>query len=183
MRLAWDERWHLMCALLECRGLECTGTLIGPKHVVTAAHCVFDINDSHQYVSALNFAAGQNGNLQPYGQTAWATLRVVDQFTQQVRCLWHYRGAVYRLTVLVAVKYLDGVVHSRVATACTVACSDWRACGRRPPGNRKQSKWTHWACYGPRSERCCCFASIVHLERVLVTSVRRCRRMSRLACQ
>ena len=67
-----------------CRGLECTGTLIGPKHVITAAHCVFDINDSHQYVSALNFAAGQNGNLQPYGQAAWATLRVVDQFTQQV---------------------------------------------------------------------------------------------------
>ncbi|KAK9838458.1 hypothetical protein WJX81_000661 [Elliptochloris bilobata] len=65
------------------RGLECTGTLIGPKHVVTAAHCVFDINDSHQYVSALNFAAGQNGNLQPFGQAAWATLRVVDQFTQQ----------------------------------------------------------------------------------------------------
>ena len=66
------------------RGLECTGTLIGPKHVVTAAHCVFDINDSHQYVSALNFAPGQNANLQPYGQAAWATLRVVDQFTQQV---------------------------------------------------------------------------------------------------
>jgi hypothetical protein len=53
--------------------------------VVTAAHCVYDINESHQYVSALNFVAGQNGNLQPFGQAAWATLRVVDQFTQQAR--------------------------------------------------------------------------------------------------
>ena len=99
MRLALSKHWHWngisikqAGACLICRGLECTGTMIGPKHVVTAAHCVFDINDSHQYVSALNFAAGQNGNLQPYGQTAWATLRVVDQFTQQARCLRHWRG-------------------------------------------------------------------------------------------
>ncbi|BDA51220.1 probable glutamyl endopeptidase [Coccomyxa sp. Obi] len=65
------------------RGLECTGTLIGPKHVVTAAHCVYDINDSHQYVASINFAPGQNGNAQPYGQLEWSSVRVLSQFTSQ----------------------------------------------------------------------------------------------------
>ena len=68
--------WH--------RGLECTGTLIGPKHVVTAAHCVYDINDSHQYVASINFAPGQNGNRQPFGQLDWSSVRVLSQFTSQV---------------------------------------------------------------------------------------------------
>ncbi len=72
----------------DCRGLECTGTLIGPKHVVTAAHCVYDINDSHQYVASINFAPGQNGNAEPYGQLEWSSVRVLSQFTSQVRPLF-----------------------------------------------------------------------------------------------
>ena len=68
-----------------CRGLECTGTLIGPKHVVTAAHCVFDINDSRQYVSSLNFAPGEeNQNDLPFGTAQWSSVRVLSQFTSQV---------------------------------------------------------------------------------------------------
>lgn len=68
-----------------CRGLECTGTLIGPKHVVTAAHCVFDINDSRQYVSSLNFAPGESSqNNLPYGTAQWSSVRVLSQFTGQV---------------------------------------------------------------------------------------------------
>ena len=70
-----------------CRGLECTGTLIGPKHVVTAAHCVFDINDSRQYVSSLNFAPGEmSQNSLPFGTAQWSSVRVLSQFTSQV---WH----------------------------------------------------------------------------------------------
>ncbi len=68
------------------RGLECTGTLIGPKHVVTAAHCVFDINDSRQYVSSLNFAPGETSqNNLPFGTAQWSSVRVLSQFTSQVR--------------------------------------------------------------------------------------------------
>ena len=67
------------------RGLECTGTLIGPKHVVTAAHCVFDINDSRQYVSSLNFAPGETSqNNLPFGTAQWSSVRVLSQFTSQV---------------------------------------------------------------------------------------------------
>ncbi len=57
----------------------------GPRHVVTAAHCVFDINASRQYVSSLNFAPGQSGaSTQPYGSVDWASVRVLSQFTSQV---------------------------------------------------------------------------------------------------
>ena len=53
---------------------------------VTAAHCVYDINDSRQYVANLNFAPGEaDENTLPYGSVQWASVRVLSQFTSQVR--------------------------------------------------------------------------------------------------
>ena len=53
---------------------------------VTAAHCVYDINDSHQYVANLNFAPGEaDENTLPYGSVQWSSVRVLSQFTNQVR--------------------------------------------------------------------------------------------------
>lgn len=51
---------------------------------MTAAHCVYDINESKQYVDALDFSAAQNGNTAPYGTVAWDTVRVLSQFTGEV---------------------------------------------------------------------------------------------------
>ena len=53
--------------------------------MVTAAHCVFDINDSLQYVSALDFMPGLNGGTAPYGTIDWKSVRVLSAFTSQVR--------------------------------------------------------------------------------------------------
>ena len=58
--------------------------MIGNKHVLTAAHCVFDINASRKMVSNLNFAPALNGNNAPYGTLQWTTARIVTQFSSQV---------------------------------------------------------------------------------------------------
>ncbi|MDO8359216.1 MAG: serine protease [Devosia sp.] len=58
----------------------CTATLIGPKTVITAAHCVYD-HDTGGWVQAMSFLPGMtDAESAPFGQFDWANINILKGF-------------------------------------------------------------------------------------------------------
>eukprot|EP01025_Chloroclados_australasicus_P017900 TRINITY_DN1918_c0_g2_i1.p2 TRINITY_DN1918_c0_g2~~TRINITY_DN1918_c0_g2_i1.p2 ORF type:complete len:237 (-),score=8.60 TRINITY_DN1918_c0_g2_i1:1290-2000(-) len=66
-----------------------TGTLIGPRFVLTAGHCIIDASSGQQF-DDLDFYPGKNHDINPYGQHKWEYALVNHKWSQERNPAYDY---------------------------------------------------------------------------------------------
>lgn len=72
----------------------CTGTIVGPRHVITAGHCVYNTDTDSWYYN-LNFSPAQDGSYLPFGTVAWSVAITTTGWTVN-----HDRNYDYAMLIL-----------------------------------------------------------------------------------
>lgn len=71
-------------------GNGCTATLIGPKHIITAAHCVYDL-ETNEWVNDLSFAPGKvNNEENPYGSIEWKKVFIQKEYIELKEAIYDF---------------------------------------------------------------------------------------------